>query len=126
MSRGNGTYAVLFDGECPMCRRAVDHLSRWDREGVLELKPVQDPGVEERFPEVAGRNLEESIHLVGPEGEVWTGAAAVEKLMSVLPGWRWLSRLFDIPLVRPLGERVYRWVARNRYRLTCRDHCREE
>ena len=51
------------------------------------------------------------------------GAAAIEKLLDVLPRGGWIAWVFDIPFVRKLADRLYRWVARNRYRLGCGDHC---
>jgi len=117
MEEKRQAYTVLYDGDCPICTRSVEELEKWDRDGVLEMVPIQDPEVPERFPGLSRRALEESIHLVGADGKVWTGAAAVEELMGILPRWRWLSWLFHLPLVRPLGTRVYRWVARNRHRL---------
>jgi len=33
---------LFYDGECGFCRDAVAVLSRWDREGRIELIPFQD------------------------------------------------------------------------------------
>jgi len=116
-TREEGTYAVLFDGTCPICVSSVSRLRTWDRKGVLRFVPSQDPGVEEHFPWIPPSSLAGALHLVGPEGETWEGAAAVEKVMRLLPLWRRGAWLFDLPLVRPLARRVYGWVAGNRYRL---------
>ena len=116
-------YTVLYDGNCPLCTGWVDRLASWDREGDLSFLSAGDPRVGERFPHIPPAALEESLHLVGPGGEVWEGAEAVEKLLRVLPGWGWMTWTFHLPLVRPLARRVYRVVARNRYRSTCTDHC---
>jgi len=120
----SGVYTLLYDGECPLCRRAVSRVEAWDREGRVELLPAQDPAVPERFPWLAEEALMGSMHLVGPGNETREGAAAVEELAGILPRWRWAAWLFRLPLVRPLGRRVYRWVARNRYRVSCTQHCR--
>ena len=119
-----GAYTLLYDGSCPLCRKAVFRLEAWDREGRVELLPAQDPAAAERFPWLSEEALMDSIHLVGPENQTWEGAGAVEELAGLLPRWRWAAWLFRLPLVRSLGRRVYRWVARRRYRLSCDDHCR--
>jgi predicted DCC family thiol-disulfide oxidoreductase YuxK len=47
----------------------------------------------------------------------------MEELLDALPrGWL-ISWVFHIPFARAVAERVYRWFARNRYRLGCADHC---
>ena len=118
-----GEYTVLFDGKCPMCRAAVGRLRRWDRKGVLSYLPAESAEVGIRFPWVSPQALGESIHLVGPGGKTWEGAAALEELVRLLPGWRWTGWAFGLPLARPLARRAYRWIARNRYRFRCEDHC---
>jgi predicted DCC family thiol-disulfide oxidoreductase YuxK len=66
----------------------------------------------------------ESMQLIrASDGKTWEGAAALEELLNVLPKGRLISWMFEVPLVRPLVGRFYRWFARNRYRLGCGDHC---
>lgn len=109
-----GRYTVLFDGECPLCKRSVEALRVRDLEEVLEFVPMQDPGVEEAFPDISREDLAASIHLVGPEGEIWEGAGAVEELARILHGLRWFEPLFRLPFARTLAGTLYRLVARNR------------
>ena len=35
---------LLYDGECPFCRREVEWLRRRDHEGKLALEDIADPG----------------------------------------------------------------------------------
>jgi len=118
------TYTVLYDGACPLCRASVARLRSWDRDGILTFLPFQDARVQSLFPWIPEKELEEAVHLVGPRKETWTGAEAIEKAMSLLPGWRrLLARLLRTPWVRPLALRAYRWVARRRRRAGCGEHC---
>lgn len=118
-----GRYTALYDGSCHLCSGAVARLRARDREGVLDFVSFRSPGVEERFPDLSPEALEESLHLVGPDGETWEGARAVEEILRILPGWGWLTWAFRVPLVRPLARATYRFVARNRYRVSCGSHC---
>ena len=61
--------------------------------------------------------------MVSLDGETWSGAAAIEHLLDVLPRGRLVSWLFKIPFVRGIADKVYRWFARNRYHLGCGKHC---
>lgn len=116
-------YTLVFDGDCRFCTRSVNLVAAWDRGGLVEIVPFQEPGVKERFPWIAASAYEEAIQLVGPGGETFSGAAAAERLVKLLPGGRPFGCLFGLPFARPIAERVYRLVARNRSRLGCGAHC---
>lgn len=91
---------------------------------MLDIIRSQTPGLHERFPWISAQAYRESLQVIGPDGETWQGAAAVEQILTVLPHGRLIRWLFQIPFVRPLAEKVYRWIARNRYRLGCSQHGR--
>jgi predicted DCC family thiol-disulfide oxidoreductase YuxK len=116
-------HTLLFDGHCPLCLASVERLREMDGDRRLEYLPNQDPTVRDRFPNLSPEMLNGSLHLVDSEGEVWEGAEALEQIVLLLPRYAWLGRLFSLPLVRPLARIAYRFVARNRYRLNCGDHC---
>jgi predicted DCC family thiol-disulfide oxidoreductase YuxK len=107
-----------------MCSRIVNVLREWDRRGAIEIVPSQSPEVAARFPWIPMDAYAESIQLVGTGRETWQGAEAIEQVLGILPRGRWISWIFAIPFARPLADRLYRWVARNRYRLGCGEHCR--
>ncbi len=104
---------LFYDGECGFCRDAVAVLSRWDREGRIELIPFQDAARVAQFglplPALAA-----AMHLVLPDGRVVAGADAVPELGRLLPGKRWLTWLFAVPGVRPIARRAYAWIAARR------------
>jgi predicted DCC family thiol-disulfide oxidoreductase YuxK len=119
-----GRYTVIYDGSCRVCGRMVNVLTRWDRNRELEIVASQDPGVHERFPWIPSSAYVESMQVIRTsDGKTWEGAAALEELLDVLPKGRLISWLFEVPLVRPLVDKFYRWFARNRYRLGCGEHC---
>lgn len=120
-------YAVIYDGNCGVCRRFVVRLAEWDSKKVLEIAPSQGPGIPERFSWIAPAAFGESIQLIRlGDGKTWAAAAALEELLGILPRGRAVSWVFHIPLVRRLADRVYRAIARNRYRLDCSNHCRND
>ena len=117
------SYTVVYDGACTICGRLVTVLRKWDRHGVLEILPSQDRCVRPRFPWIPERAIAESLQVIGPGGRTWQGAAAIERLIDLMPKGKLITWVFSIPFVRPLAERFYRWFARNRYRMGCGDHC---
>lgn len=103
---------LIYDGECGICQQAVSLLKRWDREHVLHYLPFQDQAVA-RFG-IALPKLAAAMHLILPDGRVFTGADAAPELLRLFPGKRWLAPLFQIPGVLPLGRRIYAWIATRR------------
>jgi predicted DCC family thiol-disulfide oxidoreductase YuxK len=102
---------LIYDAQCPFCRRWVARLKRWDRNDRIRLLPLQDPAA----PAVAGRRrevLQQAAHLVREDGEVFSGARAAREALAYLPtGWL-LRALARLPGVMALADRGYRWVAR--------------
>lgn len=116
-------YTLVYDGMCRTCTRLSTVLTKWDTRRDIEVVPSQAAGVMARFPWIPARAYGEAIQLVGPGGATWQGAEAIEQLLGILPRGNWIGWVFRIPFVRALADRLYRWVARNRYRLGCGEHC---
>jgi predicted DCC family thiol-disulfide oxidoreductase YuxK len=116
-------YTCVYDGTCKVCTRLSHLLAKWDRHRQIEVVPSQAPGVMARFPWIPARAYADALQLIGPHGRTWQGAAAIEQLLDVLPKGRLIGWIFSIPYVRVLADKVYRWFARNRYKLGCGEHC---
>jgi len=116
-------YTVVYDGTCTICGKLVKMLRKWDAHGMLEILPSQNSCVRSRFPWIPDRAYLESVQLIGPGGETWQGAAAIEHIIDLMPKGKLLTWVFSIPFVRPLAEKFYRWFARNRYKMGCGTHC---
>ena len=108
---------VVYDGNCPFCRRQVAqirHRDIWER---FEYAAKQSPGLDERFPVLARGEFSTGMRLVMPDGEVCIGADAIYEIASQLPNWRWIAWLYRVPGIHALARLVYAWVAANRTRL---------
>ncbi len=64
--RASAGYTVVYDGDCAVCLRFVDHLRRRDPEGTIELVAYREEGVPARFPWIDPARFEEALQLVGP------------------------------------------------------------
>ena len=116
-------YTLVYDGMCRMCTRLSKLLMKWDASHRIEVVPSQATGVMARFPWIPTKAYSEAIQLIGPGGETWQGSSAVEQLLTILPRGRWIAWVFKLPFVRTIADKLYRWVARNRYRMGCGEHC---
>lgn len=110
------SYVVLYDAGCGFCTWAVDRLAARIEHGVVEMVPLQSSRADELL---AGRVDEaakwESWHFVEPDGALYSGVAAVPRLLRHVRGGRTLGRVAArFPRVT---EAAYRLVARHRGRL---------
>lgn len=115
---------VLYDGQCEFCRRSVRLMQRLDWRGRLHFADGRDAANLPPTPEpLDPRRLLEEMHLVMPDGRrVFRGFAAFRRISRLLPPLWPLVPFLYIPGVPWLGQRIYLWVARNRFHLIpCHD-----
>ena len=111
---------VLVDGACPLCRREADFWRRLDRgRGRIALVDVNSPGFEPATYGLTQELVMDQIHGILPSGKVIAGMEVFRRAYGAV-GWGWLLAPTGWPLLRPLFDRVYRWFARNRVRITGR------
>jgi predicted DCC family thiol-disulfide oxidoreductase YuxK len=118
-SRGAGRALVLYDGQCPLCRKSVKVLRRLDWLAALGYVDVRSPEELRRCtPPVAPERLLEEMHLLTPgREEVYHGFKAFRWMAWRLPVLWFLVPLLYLPGAESLGQRAYLWVARNRLNL---------
>ena len=109
---------VLYDGQCPLCLKSLGYLKRLDWLHRLSYVNVRDPGQVPPHPLLEPQRLLEEMHLITPDGrQVYHGFGAFRWLAWRLPALWLLVPLLYLPGIPALGQRLYLWVARNRYQL---------
>ena len=105
------TATVLFDRDCAFCRWCVGWVLRLDRRCRLRTVALQADLATELLPGLSPEQRMGSWHLVGAEGGVLSGGAALPPLAALLwPGFgRRLGRV-----ISPFADPGYRLVADNR------------
>lgn len=111
--------AVLYDGQCAFCRKSVAILRRLDWLGRLRYVDARDSGsLPENARAFAPERLLEEMHLLTPEGgRVHHGFAAFRWMAWRLPLLWPAAPFLYLPGVPWLGQKLYLWVARNRFDL---------
>jgi len=115
---------VLYDGQCPLCLKSVRILRSLDWFTRLEFVDVRDTTLPDLHnPLVVGAPLLDQMHVLTPDGSaIYGGFAAFRWLAWRLPPLFPLAPLLYVPGIPWLGDRIYKWVARNRFRLVpCHD-----
>ncbi len=97
---------VLYDGACPICSREINQYKKGDPLGAICWLDVASP----KFVAPAGQGKEalmKRFHVIKPNGELISGAAAFVHLWEQLPGWKNLARLGRLPGMLVLMEFGY-------------------
>jgi predicted DCC family thiol-disulfide oxidoreductase YuxK len=110
---------VFFDGDCPLCRREMNLLKRWDRRLRLRMTDISDRAFD---PQAIGKTYAElmaRMHGRLPDGTWVEGVEVFRRLYAAL-GFGPLVVLTRLPVVSQLLEMGYAFFARHRLRLTGR------
>jgi predicted DCC family thiol-disulfide oxidoreductase YuxK len=109
------SHVVIFDGVCNLCDASVNFIIRHDAAGTFRFVAAQTPLGEalQRRHGIDPDALESVVLL--RDGKLFTESDAAAEIARELDGpWRTLSLIRFVP--KPLRDRVYRFIARNRYR----------
>lgn len=109
---------VIFDGACGMCTAQVRKLLWWDCQRRLSYLSLHDPEVARRWPDVSHERLMQEMLIVDRRGGRHWGPEAIRYLTRRLRRLWPAAPLAYFPGSMLLWRPVYRWVARNRYRLS--------
>ena len=105
------TLTVLYDGECPLCRREIAHvkgLAERRSESALCFIDIASRSDEDPSFSADRTRLLARFHVQRSDGSRLDGAAAFVAMWERLPGWRWLARLARLPGMLMLLEVAYR------------------
>ncbi len=114
-----GKAVVLYDGSCPMCQRGVRILKRLDWLKRLSYQDCRDTA---HLPPCAvplePQKLLEQMHVVTPDrNRAPAGFRAFRWMSWRMPLTLPIAPLLYIPGVPWLGNKLYLWLAKNRYDL---------
>ncbi len=117
---------VLYDGRCRLCTAGAERIRYLDKGARLEVVSLHEPQVHARFPEIRLEDVLAEMHFVRPDGSMAKGHAAVREILRALPRWHALAVFWDLPGFSFLADRVYKWVAANRYRFNREVACADD
>ena len=112
-------WAFYYDGDCDFCTKLVRGLSRIDLFRRIQWIAFQT--LEQPPPGLAWADLDRAAYLSTGNGRLHEGFYGIRmltlRLLPLVP----LAPLFWFPGMNLLGVPAYRWIARNRYRISaCR------
>ncbi len=107
---------LLYDGQCPFCRREIDWLKRRNRRMLLAFEDIADPQFDPGRYGLTREEVNGLLHGVLPDGRVVRGLAAVRLAYSAIR-LGWLIAPTGWPGIRWAADRLYAAFARNRVAL---------
>jgi predicted DCC family thiol-disulfide oxidoreductase YuxK len=120
-------FAILFDGQCPLCIRSVTIVDFFDWRGKFVFRDVNDwtplsrdyPGLDQQ------KSLEEMQLIIPRNGryEALAGFYAFRKIAQHLPLGMLLWPFLYLPGVPFVGTHLYRLIASRRKRITGGGRC---
>lgn len=100
---------VYFNGDCPVCRTEMTHYARLCAQSQASFRFLDSMQSPDEFLECGLRreHLERRVYLRDAGGRILSGMTALIYLWSRMPGYRWLSRVLGLPVIRTLSDLLY-------------------
>ena len=108
---------ILYDGNCPICCAKRDFLQRRDRQNKLAFADIRSNDFPALEIPVSMEMLEKEIYSITPDGQILRAMEVIRAAYAEI-GIGWLISPTGWPLLRPLFDRLYQLVARNRLRIS--------
>jgi predicted DCC family thiol-disulfide oxidoreductase YuxK len=109
---------VIYDGHCRICTAQVRKLLWWDCQGRLSYMSLHNAEVAHRWPDLTHERLMQQMVIVDRRGNRHWGAEAIRYLSRRLRRLWWAAPFLHVPGSMYVWRPLYRWIARNRYRLS--------
>jgi predicted DCC family thiol-disulfide oxidoreductase YuxK len=105
---------ILFDGICNLCNASVNFILKRDKNQLFRYVSLQSEEGEKLISHYAIPKNVDSVILIKNK-EVYLESEAAVEIAAMLPRpWSWMASFSIIP--RKLRDKIYRCIARNRYR----------
>jgi len=109
---------LIYDGQCRLCvaaKKGLERLGPHADATPARMVPYQSEEAKKALGESYRPGRPNVAFLVRPNGEIASGLDAFLALLPGIKGGRGLSALLSLPLVKPFGYLLYRFIARYRY-----------
>jgi predicted DCC family thiol-disulfide oxidoreductase YuxK len=105
--------SVYYNGACPVCRTEMNHYARRCETAAVPVRFIDSSIRHDDLAEYGLRreHLERRVYLKSANGKIVSGVAALAGLWSQTPGYRWLSKVVSLPIIRTIAEVLYDHIA---------------
>ena len=110
---------VYYNSACPVCNAGIkDQRQRMEKCGISNIEWVDVHNNPDAVSEVNNslEQVRERLHVKDDHGELAIGIDAFIRLWQQTPDQRWLAKLFQLPVIRPIARLAYNSFAKLLYR----------
>ena len=108
---------ILYDAQCGFCQRWIHRWQNTVERHGFAAKPLQSAATEGLL-QLPLENVLDDIRVLTPQGKLIDGADAYLHIARNI-WWTWpFYAIFRLPGFHWLLNHTYRWINRNRYRLS--------
>lgn len=108
---------LLYEETCPLCKLEMDNLKSRNDKGLLKFVDVSAPDFDAEPYGVSLTDMLDVIHAVKADGTIIKGTEVLRHAYGAV-GFGWMVSPTGWPLLRPLFDRAYMHLARNRHRVS--------
>lgn len=112
-----GRAVLIYDGNCPVCGKAIEWIRENEKKGSFETIPCQAAEARRRFPFVEEADCMSAMQLILPDGTVLPGEKAMPEIVKRLRRYGPAADVFSLPGAEILSGAFYRWFADRRYHI---------
>ena len=106
---------VIFDGVCNLCARSVAFILRHEADPRLRFVPLQSTAGSRLMREIGLDPEDAKTFVLLAGGKAFVRSAAAVRVCAYFK-WPWKALAAARLIPRPIRDRAYDLVARNRYR----------
>ena len=115
VSDSQGRFTLLYDGECPLCRREIEWFCRRAPE-AMHVVDISAKGFDGNVYGLASDDVHRELHGIKPDGTVTVGMDSVRDAYRVIGLGFMVSFTAHWPF-RPIADWMYRRFAANRLQI---------
>lgn len=108
---------LVYDGSCRFCTAGSERVLKMAAPGLVRRVSNKDEAEMAAFPASVRAGIGDAMQLVSADGEIASGAEAVNRVLATRGVWRLVTWVYWVPGIKQINDWVYRTVARNRYRI---------
>ena len=107
---------IYYDASCPLCRTEITALKQYDANKRLEIVDCSPENFTDEFADKAGyrrAKMMRLIHARDAAGQWLIGVSVFEAAYGAT-GIIGMQKMWANPILRPVWDRIYPWIADNR------------
>lgn len=108
---------LIYDSHCPLCTDEMKRLARWDKHGKLAYLDMHGADFNAADYGTTMQALDAEIHAITPDGRTLIGIDVLIECYALV-GKAWIVWPLKWQAAKPVWRDLYRWFARNRYRIS--------